>query len=184
MQLLAENPYESPCVIEPPAINKSPKASLRRGLYYAGLWGMVVFPVPFVWFGMQIVLRPDQPPLLFPEPTLSSLLRGISGLCILPAFFGLIAVANYTPPRQYSYLVTFLYFAFAWIGVCVVLGLCTEWWGGPFYLRRRYPPLTEAESTWNFGCIAIPMVIFAVSLTCWRIESSTNNDIAKSNHAV
>lgn len=185
MQLLTENPYASPTAIESVSIQVAKKASFRRGLYYAGLWGLVVLPVPAIWLLMQWLLRPDLPPPRLPDGSLNSIFRIVVGMSILPAFFGLVAIANYTSARRYRYLVTFLYFKLAYIGVVSALNIMTECWGGPLHRQRRYPDFTDQEIAWNFACIATPILLFGVLLTCWRIEYGMRGfeEATEANHA-
>lgn len=183
MQLLTENPYASPVALDSQAIQISTKASLRRGLYYAGLWGLVVLPVPAIWLLMLWLLRPDMPPPRLPDGSLESFLRALSGMAMLPAYFGLIAIANYTSIRQYRYLVTFSYFTLFLFGTGMMLQMLTDAYGGPLYPRRRGMTLTGSQNAWEFACVATPMLLFAIGLTCWRIESDRYTEAAGPNHA-
>ena len=90
---------------------------------------------------------------------------------MLPSYFGLIAIANYTSIRQYRYLVTFSYFTLFSFCTGMVLQMLTDAYGGPLYPPRRGMTLTDSQQAWEFACFATPMLLFAIGLTCWRIEA-------------
>jgi hypothetical protein len=170
MQLEFENPYASPAWFLDPKPLTEPKVSFRRGLYYALLWGLVVSPMPLVWLGMLILLRPDLPPPLLGKVILSRMAPAAVGMLILPIFCGLVAIANYTPPIYRGYVRTFLYVGSIFVLSGTFLGVFSQIFGGPLHIQRIYEEPSDQQYLWNLAWVCAPPLLFAGYLTWSRIK--------------